>query len=117
MDRGKARRPVPLHAGIVVAGGHDAPEIVLSCEGLVKRYGALTAVDGLSFEVQRGECFGLLGPNGAGKTTTMEMLEGLTDARRRARSRSSAQAGAARVTSSCASGSACSCSRPSCRTG
>jgi ABC-2 type transport system ATP-binding protein len=42
-----------------------------------KRYGAVQAVDGVSFEVQPGEVFGLLGPNGAGKTTTVEMLEGL----------------------------------------
>jgi ABC-2 type transport system ATP-binding protein len=48
------------------------------CEKLVKRFGDFTAVDGISFEVQRGECFGLLGPNGAGKTTTLEMLEGLS---------------------------------------
>jgi ABC-2 type transport system ATP-binding protein len=43
----------------------------------VKRYGAVVAVDGLSLDVGRGECFGLLGPNGAGKTTTIEILEGL----------------------------------------
>ena len=42
-----------------------------------KRYGAVKAVDGISFEVAHGEVFGLLGPNGAGKTTTVEMLEGL----------------------------------------
>jgi len=42
----------------------------------VKHYGATRAVDGLSFEVGRGEVFGLLGPNGAGKTTTVETLEG-----------------------------------------
>jgi ABC-2 type transport system ATP-binding protein len=42
-----------------------------------KRYGAVQAVDGVSFDVQPGEVFGLLGPNGAGKTTTVEMLEGL----------------------------------------
>jgi len=42
-----------------------------------KHYGAVNAVDGVSFEVARGEVFGLLGPNGAGKTTTVEMLEGL----------------------------------------
>ena len=39
-----------------------------------KRYGDLTAVDGISFAVQAGECFGLLGPNGAGKTTTIRMI-------------------------------------------
>ena len=42
----------------------------------MKRYGAMTAVDGLSFTVEPGEVFGLLGPNGAGKTTTVEILEG-----------------------------------------
>jgi ABC-2 type transport system ATP-binding protein len=44
---------------------------------LRKIYGDVHAVDGVSFEVGRGEVFGLLGPNGAGKTTTVEMLEGL----------------------------------------
>src|SRR5947209_5132670 len=52
-------------------------EAVIQADGLTKRYGALTAVDGISFAVDRGEIFGLLGPNGAGKTTTLEMLEGL----------------------------------------
>ena len=47
------------------------------CHQLTKRYGDVTAVDGLSLTVHRGECFGLLGPNGAGKTTTIEILEGL----------------------------------------
>ena len=46
-------------------------------EGLVKRFGSLTAVDQISFTVQRGEIFGILGPNGAGKTTTLEIIEGL----------------------------------------
>lgn len=45
--------------------------------GLVKRFGALTAVDGLDLVLERGTCLALLGPNGAGKTTTIEMLEGL----------------------------------------
>ncbi len=49
-------------------------------ENLVKRFGTLTAVDGLSIDIERGECFGLLGPNGAGKTTTLEILEGLQTA-------------------------------------
>ncbi len=49
---------------------------VVEVEGLVKRYGPLTAVDGLDLEVARGETFALLGPNGAGKTTTVECLEG-----------------------------------------
>ena len=52
----------------------------LVVEDLVKRYGDVVAVDGLSFCVDRGEIFGLLGPNGAGKTTTLEIVEGLTTA-------------------------------------
>jgi ABC-2 type transport system ATP-binding protein len=48
------------------------------CRALVKRFGAVTALDGLDLDVRRGECFGMLGPNGAGKTTTVEILEGLT---------------------------------------
>lgn len=55
----------------------SAVETVLQISALTKRYGSLTAVDGISFEVPRGETFGLLGPNGAGKTTTLEMIEGL----------------------------------------
>src|SRR5689334_17234429 len=52
----------------------------IRCRQLVKRFGEVTAVDGLDLEVRAGECFGLLGPNGAGKTTTVEILEGLTEA-------------------------------------
>jgi ABC-2 type transport system ATP-binding protein len=48
----------------------------ISVVGLAKHYGSTRAVDGLSFDVARGEVFGLLGPNGAGKTTTVETLEG-----------------------------------------
>jgi lipooligosaccharide transport system ATP-binding protein len=46
----------------------------ISLHGVVKRYGALTAVDGLDLEVPEGTCVGLLGPNGAGKSTTMKLL-------------------------------------------
>ena len=49
----------------------------VEARGLRKRYGDLTAVDGVDFEVRAGECFGFLGPNGAGKTTTMKMIYGL----------------------------------------
>ncbi len=50
---------------------------ILEVRDLVKRYAAVTAVDGLSFAVPEGVCFGLLGPNGAGKTTTIEIMEGI----------------------------------------
>jgi ABC-2 type transport system ATP-binding protein len=50
---------------------------VLQVENLVKRYGDVEAVRGVSFSVDEGEVFGLLGPNGAGKTSTIEVLEGL----------------------------------------
>ena len=50
------------------------PEVALSLRGVVKRFGGITAVDGLDLEVPVGTCLGLLGPNGAGKSTTMRML-------------------------------------------
>jgi ABC-2 type transport system ATP-binding protein len=50
---------------------------IIEVNGLVKRYGDHTAVDGVSFSVEQGEIFGILGPNGAGKTTTVECIEGL----------------------------------------
>jgi ABC-2 type transport system ATP-binding protein len=49
---------------------------MIAVEGVTKRYGSIVAVDGLSFEVDRGEVVGFLGPNGAGKSTTMKMLTG-----------------------------------------
>jgi ABC-2 type transport system ATP-binding protein len=60
-------RPLDRHGG----------EVVVEVKDLVRRFGAFTAVDHVSFEVGRGEIFGLLGPNGAGKTTTFRMLCGL----------------------------------------
>ena len=50
---------------------------VIRVRGLTKRYGDVQAVNGIDFDVAKGEIFGLLGPNGAGKTTTVEILEGL----------------------------------------
>jgi len=50
-------------------------ENILVVKNLKKKYGEKVAVNGISFEVKRGEVFGILGPNGAGKTTTLEMIE------------------------------------------
>jgi len=52
-------------------------DITIRTDGLTRRFGSFTAVDRVSFSVQRGEIFGLLGANGAGKTTTIRMLTGL----------------------------------------
>ncbi len=52
-------------------------DVILKVKDLRKSYGDLKAVDGVSFEVKKGEIFGILGPNGAGKTTTLEMIETL----------------------------------------
>lgn len=63
-------QPIERHGG----------ESVVQVRDLVRRFGAFTAVDYVSFHVSRGEIFGLLGPNGAGKTTTFRMLCGLLPA-------------------------------------
>jgi lipooligosaccharide transport system ATP-binding protein len=55
-------------------GGVAAANSLIYARGLVKRFGAFTAVDGIDFEVEPGEAFGFLGPNGAGKTSTMRMI-------------------------------------------
>ncbi len=64
----------------VVNGQVEAPQekkMVLRAEGLVKKYGKRTVVNGVNFEVRQGEIVGLLGPNGAGKTTSFYMTTGL----------------------------------------
>jgi lipooligosaccharide transport system ATP-binding protein len=55
-------------------GGERTRAPAISLRGVVKRFGAIVAVDGLDLEIPPGVCFGLLGPNGAGKSTTMRML-------------------------------------------
>jgi len=51
----------------------------IQVEGLIKRFGQITAVDGVSFNVQKGEFFGILGPNGAGKTTIIRIITGIIE--------------------------------------
>ncbi len=53
---------------------------VLSINGLTKRYGSLTALNGLNLEVEQGQIYGILGPNGSGKTTTLGIVLGITNA-------------------------------------
>ena len=50
------------------------PDVLIYAKGLTKRFGDFTAVDGIDFELRRGEAFGFLGPNGAGKSSTMRMI-------------------------------------------
>jgi ABC-2 type transport system ATP-binding protein len=57
-----------------------SPGVAIDVRGLSKRYGALEAVRGISFEVRRGEIFGLIGADGAGKTTTFQILAGVMEA-------------------------------------
>ena len=53
---------------------------MIKVEGLVKRYGDFTAIEDISFEIEKGEIVGFLGPNGAGKTTTMRIITGFMPA-------------------------------------
>lgn len=61
------------------ARGTASEEPILIVDDLVKRYGDLTAVDHVSFDVMPGEIYGLLGPNGAGKTSILATISGLTN--------------------------------------
>jgi ABC-2 type transport system ATP-binding protein len=71
----QAQAPVAPQPATTADPLPDGPAVQV--RDLVRRFGAFTAVDRISFEVGRGEIFGLLGPNGAGKTTTFRMLCGL----------------------------------------
>ncbi len=70
--RAKTVREVPDPAGTLhqVSPG----EVLVRARGLTKRFGSFTAVDGIDFDLYRGEAFGFLGPNGAGKSSTMRMI-------------------------------------------
>jgi len=68
---------VPTPSPVNPRASRPAPGTILSVAHLTKRYGEVTAVDAIGFQVQRGEIFGILGPNGAGKTTTLECIETL----------------------------------------
>src|SRR2546423_13616794 len=54
-------------------------ETMIECEGLTKRFGNFTAVDHISFKINKGAIFGFLGPNGSGKSTVIRMLCGLLE--------------------------------------
>ena len=66
---------------------------MITVKELTKRYGAHTAVDALSFTVDKGQIYGLLGPNGAGKSTTMNIITGFGKACRAAFMRGISSAG------------------------
>ena len=88
----------------------------ISVRGLTKTFGDFTAVDGIDFDVPRGEVFGFLGPNGSGKTTTIRMLTGTLRPRSGQRRRCWARTWCATPTA-CSGGSAtCPRSSPSSRT-
>ena len=71
------RNPISTHS---VRTGAPAPsQPVASLEDATRRFGSITALDGVSFDVDRGQTVALLGPNGAGKTTTLELLLGLLE--------------------------------------
>ncbi len=66
--------PVPADSILRCYNGFEMTDHTIEVKDLVKKFKNATAVDGISFYVEKGECYGLLGPNGAGKTTTINML-------------------------------------------
>ncbi|MCU1658724.1 MAG: drrA8 [Pseudonocardiales bacterium] len=64
----------PETAEVLARNSDEAAEALISAQGLTKRFADFTAVDGIDFDVRRGEAFGFLGPNGAGKSSTMRMI-------------------------------------------
>src|ERR1700757_2546899 len=66
----------PAGAATPVTAPGAGEMALVEARDLVKRFGSLTAVDGISFKVERGEVVGFLGPNGAGKSTAMKMISG-----------------------------------------
>jgi lipooligosaccharide transport system ATP-binding protein len=64
----------PTTSSLTYARSQPGADALISAQGLTKRFGDFTAVDGIDFVVQRGEAFGFLGPNGAGKSSTMRMI-------------------------------------------
>jgi ABC-type Fe3+/spermidine/putrescine transport system ATPase subunit len=81
--RGATDKLTVGHGGVAFVAAPDPERALLGglleLDGLTRRFGAVTALDGLSFCVPSGEVVGFLGPNGAGKTTAMRAIFGLTD--------------------------------------
>jgi ABC-type multidrug transport system ATPase subunit len=71
--------PEPAARGGSDGGGAPSKEVMIECDGLTKRFGHFTAVEDVSFRVNRGSIFGFLGPNGSGKSTVIRMLCGLLE--------------------------------------
>jgi len=69
-----------LGASVGGAQATQSGDVIVQAQNIIKRYGRVTAVVGVSFTIRRGEIFGLLGPNGAGKSTTLDILEGIRGA-------------------------------------
>ena len=107
-EAGPARRSGAWRAPGGADGRFERAMAAVSVRDLRKEYGALAAVDGISFEIGEGEVYALLGENGAGKSTTVEILEGhrAADVGRRHRARRTIPAGAG-ATSATASASCC----------